>query len=136
MTSDLIRRIFHVCFTDDAFSKPSQFSEEEWETYVRVDEGLECYGMLTDDDILSGVREGESEEEEESDSDDATMTSMTSARRLSKLELLEIFDKLRKHMETLPSGTSYDKLHALEHVLLTDNFQNNQTKITDFFVSE
>ena len=92
--------------------------------------------MLTDDDILHGVREGESEEEEESDSDDATMTSMTSARRLSKLELVEIFDKLRKHMETLPSGTPYDKLHALEHVLLTDNLQSNQTKITDFFVSE
>ena len=93
--------------------------------------------MRTDDDVLADIKNDESEEEDENDSDDSVaVTRAPAANRLSKRELVDIFDKLRKHMETLPSGTPYGKLDDLERVLLNDDFQKKQTKITHFFASE
>lgn len=102
---------------------------QEFEEYVNCDKDTECFGPLTEEEIVSCILEDTAGEVSPSED---TMENTIEVNPPSFAEVLTALETVKKYMEG--NNLEFDELEILEEKLFKKKFQNmRQKKMTDFF---
>jgi hypothetical protein len=104
---------------------------EEFNKLVDCDQGLDCYGEMTDQEIVAGIQ-GDSQDEVDDDDADLSIPVAAEPAMPTNNEIMAALDVLRSAYEI--RGDNMERFYALEEeVYDMTRAAKKQSKITDFF---
>lgn len=131
------------CFTKAGFHQSIEEGDEEvlsipipdaeFEEYIACDDTIQCYGELSEEDILQSIENNSENDSEKEDIEDDTLqtTNIHDKPQPSRLDALEALHILRSFLDA--KDLPLDNIELLEVQLAEQGGHSVQKKISDYF---